>query len=67
VNIEDMCGMQKEKAFEILLALRVQTAGLLSVVYASFARFLKVINGRCSLGFSCTKHSPSDLVNAVAL
>jgi hypothetical protein len=66
--MEDIYGMRKEKAFEILLALiRVQRAGLPLVVYAGFTRFLKVINGKCSLGFSCTKHSPSDLVNAVAL
>jgi hypothetical protein len=37
------------------------------VVYAGFARFLEVIYGRCSLGFSCIEHSPSDLVDAVAL
>ncbi len=60
--------MQKEEAFEILLALiRVQIAGLLSVVYAGFARFLKVINSRCFLGFSYIKHSPFNLVNAIAL
>jgi hypothetical protein len=67
-GMEDMCGMRKEKAREILLALmRVQRAGLPLVVYAGFVRFLAVIDGRCSLGFSCTEHSPSDLVDAVAL
>ena len=67
-GMEDMCGMRKEEAFEILLALmRIQTTGLLSVVYAGFTRFLEVIDSRCSLGFSCTEHSPSDLVDAVAL
>jgi hypothetical protein len=60
--------MRKEEAFKILLALiRAQISGLLSLVYTSFARLLEVISGGCSLGFSCTKHSPSNLVNVVAL
>jgi hypothetical protein len=45
-GIEDMCGMRKEEAFEILLApMRVQTSSLPSVVYTGFARFLEVIDG----------------------
>jgi hypothetical protein len=67
-GMEDMCSMRKEEAFEILLALmRVQTSGLPSVVYAGFAIFLEAIDVGCSLGFSCTGHSPSDLVDVVAL
>jgi hypothetical protein len=43
-GMEDMCGMRKEEAFEILLApMRVQTSGLPSVGYT--ARFLEVIDG----------------------
>jgi hypothetical protein len=67
-GMEDMCGMRKEEAFEILLApMRAQTSGLPSLVYTGFARFLEVIGGGCSLEFSCTEHSPSDLVDVVAL
>jgi len=44
-GMEDMRGMRKEEAFEILPALmRIQTSGLPSVVYAGFARFLEVID-----------------------
>lgn len=44
INIEDMCGMREEEAFEILRALiRVQTSScLLLVVYTRFVRFLEM-------------------------
>jgi hypothetical protein len=67
-SMEDMYSIRKEEAFEILLALmKVQTLSLLSVIYTSFAIFLKAINIRCSLSFSCIRHSPFNLINVVAL